>query len=566
MGRSAILTVKILADATQASREMDQASGKLGKFQSGIKKAAVPAAVIGAGLLAFGLSAGRAASDAEQAMGAVDASFGKSAKVVHDFAKTSATSVGLSSREYEAMASVFGAQLRNMGVSADQLAPKTNDLVKLGADLAAQYGGDTATAVEALGSLLRGETDPIERYGVSIKQADIAAQKAKMGLGGLTGAADKQATTQATLALLTQQTATAQGAFAREADTAAGAQQRATAQWEDAKATLGMALLPTMVLAAEAMAKMAQFANENMGATKVLLAVVAGLVVVVLAANAAMTVWNVVSTISTAIQERAAAAALGTRIQLVALQIQTVAVSVAQKAAAIATTIWNGATRLLNATMRANPIGAVITIVMLLVAAIIYAYRNSETFRRIVDAAFRAVKVAAQFAFDWIKANWPLLLAIITGPIGLAVLAIAKHWDKIRAGAQAVIGWFSSAWQAIRAVLVAPFESAWSVISGIISKITSAVRTVTSAIKSIPTPKVPDLNPFSAAPATAAVSGARVAGLRRGVASTGSGGSAGVTINISGALDPEGVARQIRRVLGDHNVRMGRAATVTGSL
>src|SRR4051794_4610898 len=132
MGRSAILTIKILADAAQAAREMDSASGKMGKFQSGMKKAAIPAAAIGAGMLAFGLSAGKAASDAEQAMGAVDASFGKSAKVIHAFAKTSATSVGLSSREYEAMAATFGAQLKNMGVAADQLAPQTNNLVKLG--------------------------------------------------------------------------------------------------------------------------------------------------------------------------------------------------------------------------------------------------------------------------------------------------------------------------------------------------------------------------------------------------------------------------------------------------
>lgn len=33
---------------------------------------------------------------------------------------------------------------------------------------------------------------------------------------------------------------------------------------------------------------------------------------------------------------------------------------------------------------------------------------------------------------DWLKQNWPLILAIITGPIGLIVLAIVKNWDKIK--------------------------------------------------------------------------------------------------------------------------------------
>jgi hypothetical protein len=33
--------------------------------------------------------------------------------------------------------------------------------------------------------------------------------------------------------------------------------------------------------------------------------------------------------------------------------------------------------------------------------------------------------------WDWIKENWPILLAILTGPIGLAVLAIVRNWDTI---------------------------------------------------------------------------------------------------------------------------------------
>ena len=126
----------------------------------------------------------------------------------------------------------------------DQLAPKTNDLITLGADLAAQYGGSTADAVEALSAVFKGETDPIEKYGVSIKQSDIAAQKAAMGMSNLTGEADKQATAQATLALLTKQTADATGANAREADTAAGKQARLTAAWDDASAKMGAELLP----------------------------------------------------------------------------------------------------------------------------------------------------------------------------------------------------------------------------------------------------------------------------------------------------------------------------------
>lgn len=49
---------------------------------------------------------------------------------------------------------------------------------------------------------------------------------------------------------------------------------------------------------------------------------------------------------------------------------------------------------LLNATMRANPIGVVITALVLLGTALVIAYKKSETFRRIVDKAFTMTQVA----------------------------------------------------------------------------------------------------------------------------------------------------------------------------
>lgn len=194
------------------------------------------------------------ASNLEQAIGAVDAIFKENAETVHTWAKSASRDVGLSQRSYSELASVLGAQLKNMGVAVDEVAPKTNDLITLGADLAAQFGGNTADAVAALSSLLRGERDPIERYGVSINEARIKAKLAEMGLSDLTGEAETAAKTQATLALLMEQTADAQGANARESDTLAGAQARLAAVWEDTQAKLGTAFLPALVILADTIA------------------------------------------------------------------------------------------------------------------------------------------------------------------------------------------------------------------------------------------------------------------------------------------------------------------------
>lgn len=117
--------------------------------------------------------------------------------------------------------------------------------------------------------------------------------------------------------------------------------------------------------------------------------------------------------------------ALGTRIEMGLLSVQQFATATAAKVAAAGQ--W-----LLNAAMEANPIGIVIVALVALVALFVVLWTHSETFRHIVTGAFDAVKSAASTAFGWVKDHWPLILAILTGPVGLAVLAIVKHWDAIK--------------------------------------------------------------------------------------------------------------------------------------
>lgn len=122
-----------------------------------------------------------------------------------------------------------------------------------------------------------------------------------------------------------------------------------------------------------------------------------------------------------------------------------VAARVASVASTAATTAMTAAQWLLNAALTANPIGLVVVGLGLLIGAVIVAYKRSEVFRRIVDAAFKGVLRAAQAAWTWVQANWPLLLAIITGPIGLAVRFVVTHIDTIKAKFAAVPGAIRSA-------------------------------------------------------------------------------------------------------------------------
>lgn len=136
----------------------------------------------------------------------------------------------------------------------------------------------------------------------------------------------------------------------------------------------------------------------------------------------------------------------------------SIAASAAQKAMAAAQ--W-----LVNAAMSANPIGLVVLAIVALVAGLIVAYKKSDTFREIVNRAFSVVKSAAEAvasfftdkipaAFDavlgaakkvkgWIGDHWPEILAVLTGPFGLAALLISRKWDDIQAGATAVKHWIT---------------------------------------------------------------------------------------------------------------------------
>lgn len=113
--------------------------------------------------------------------------------------------------------------------------------------------------------------------------------------------------------------------------------------------------------------------------------------------------------------------------------------------------IWTKAQAVFNAVMDANPISLIIIAIGALVIGLIYAYKHSEKFRDIVNGAFHAVKVvvggvldfitaAVKDTIDFVKHHWQLLLGILTGPIGAAVIFLISHWSQIKAGFSNLMG------------------------------------------------------------------------------------------------------------------------------
>lgn len=395
MARTAILAIRIISDARNAAQGFDQAATGVDKFKSGLSAANGVAMGIVASMAAVGAAAVKTASEAQQAAGAVESVFGAAASTVKSFAAEAANTVGLAAQDYNQLAAVLGAQLKNLGVAQGEMAGQTDELIRLGADLAATFGGTTADAVAALSSLFRGETDPIERYGVSIKQADISARLAAQGMSGLTGAARTQAETQARLAILTEQTAAAQGQFGREANTAAGQQERMNAQFKDAKAAIGEGLLPVLSDVAEKLASVAEWISQNQTAFKTIIGVVGGFAAVIITLNAAMSAYATISGVVAAVKA-----------------IETAAWTA--NAVAVWAATW--------------PILLIIAIIAAVIAIVILVVKNLDTLRGWWDIAFAAGKAAAQWVWDKLKqlASW------ISGAFRSAVDGIGRMFTRAK--------------------------------------------------------------------------------------------------------------------------------------
>lgn len=246
------VVVSVLADSKPFKSAMDDIGGA-GSRMGGLLKAGVGiAAGALAGLSVAAVKAVGDASSLEQSIGGVASVFGGFADQVNGFAAAAANAVGLSANSYNELATIIGTTLKNSGTPMEALAGATDDLVSRSADLAATFGGPVTDASNAVASALRGEFEPLRRYGVALSQAEINARA--LADTGKTNADQltKQEKALATQALIFEQSADAAGAFARESDTLAGQQERLAANAENLSAKVGGALLPAFTALATA--------------------------------------------------------------------------------------------------------------------------------------------------------------------------------------------------------------------------------------------------------------------------------------------------------------------------
>ena len=138
-----------------------------------------------------------------------------------------------------------------------------------------------------------------------------------------------------------------------------------------------------------------------------------------------------------------------------------------------------------------GPIGLIIAAVAGAVALIV---ANWNTVKNVAGAVWAWIQQAVANVINWIKTNWPLLLAILMGPIGIAVGLIIKNfdtiknfiagvWNNIKAGASAAWGFIRGVFSGVAGFFGSMFRGAFNAVQGIWNGIGSFFSSIPQKIK-----------------------------------------------------------------------------------
>ena len=351
---------------------IDAAQRSFSQLQSGMKDLADAYAV-------QEVAETKLATVMQQRMGATDAEI----QSIKELASAQ-QEIGVIGDEVQLSGAQQIATFLNEKASLETLIPAMNNLLAQQKGLNASTG-DAVQVGNLMGKAMMGQVDALKRVGISFTEAE--ANVIKYG------------TEQERAAMLAQVIQNNVGDMNAElAATDSGKQQQLVNTLGDMKEHIGGLVngaLPFVTMAAQA--------SQALAAVSTLIAGIKTLTTTLYASTKAF----IASTAAT-----------------IKNKVATLAVAAAQKVVTIATNAWKAAQVVLNMILTANPIGLIITAIGLLVTAVITAYNNCESFRKIVNGVWEAIKPLANAimnglakAFEWLvekcKEAWEWLKNIL---------------------------------------------------------------------------------------------------------------------------------------------------------
>jgi hypothetical protein len=261
--------VAIRGDDSKLDSDLNAAKGKFSGFAAGI------GSVLRGGFERVGqlgtelaLNAAKAsidfvkgavdeASNLNESISKVSTVFGDSSTEIQAWAKTASTAFGQSRQQALEAAGTFGNLFSALGFGKDSAKDMSIGLVELASDLASFNNISVDEAIIKLRAGIVGETEPLRTLGVNLSAVAVEAYALKNGLAASKNEITESDKVTARYAIIMEQTALAQGDFARTSTGLANSQRILAAQWTDMKATVGTALLPVITTVAGIFSRLA---------------------------------------------------------------------------------------------------------------------------------------------------------------------------------------------------------------------------------------------------------------------------------------------------------------------
>jgi hypothetical protein len=238
-------TDKLLRSFKNASKGADTMSGKLMKAtrMAGIGFTALGGIAVGAAM-ALKPMIDKAAS-MEESLSKNNVVFGESAAAVEAFAATSLHAFGVTQRAALEATGVIGTLGSALGMTEADSASMATTLVGLAGDMSSFNDASVEETLTAIQAGLRGESEPLRRFGVLLDAATLKAKALEKGIISSTkDALTPQTKALAAYELILEQTSIQMGDFTRTADSATNQSKLLAGEWDKIQTEIGTALLP----------------------------------------------------------------------------------------------------------------------------------------------------------------------------------------------------------------------------------------------------------------------------------------------------------------------------------
>lgn len=447
-------------------RSTEHAKEKVGGLRDSLKGlAATFGTTIGA-IAGFNFikSVVHSAAAGQKSAEAITAEFGKAGRAVKQWSDTTAAQFGLASGDAESMAAKFGIAYHQIGLGQQRAAQMTIGFEKLATSIAAIRGVDPTTIMGQITGAAYGNVRSLRALGIAVDQTQIKFAAVRLGLIKTTKDAITPAIrAQALYGLATAKLSTYQQQAKAHMGDLANVQLRLSAEWKNAKDTLGTALLPEITKLTKAFAdwlEKIQRTGQLQRAVNTAFRVTATAV-----HSIRIAVETVVRPIKTVVD------ALG---GLKRVALVTGAIFAAWKIGAGIGDLVKGLLAAKKAMLAfdlaadANPIGLVVAAVAALAGGLYLLYTRSATVRRVTKEAWAELKKIAADVAPHVKTALADIRVAITNFVNTAKKAWREWGGSIIAVTKAtwtfVKAYFASVWEGIRGafnIFVGLFKGDW---------------------------------------------------------------------------------------------------------